>query len=504
MIVLWAAFLLAAQVSLVLTPLAIHLARRFGILDFPDARKIHDVPIPRIGGAVLMPACCLPLLCFAALDAEPAGKILTDADIAALLLGGLLAFFLGLADDMDNGLPASIKLLVQIAIGMISFFGGLDISVISLLPEGQLFLGAFSLPVTIFWFVLVMNAVNLVDGLDGLAAGLSLFAAITLLMISIMAGRFHAALGFAALSGAAAGFLWFNFNPAQIFMGDSGSYFIGYMLAGLSVMGSVKGPTAVVILIPILTLGIPLADVMISAIRRFLAGKGIFVPDNAHLHHQLVRIGLTHRNAVLVLYAGSIAFEICALIMIHSRHAGIALLLALLVAILSLAAGPFGLKDLFRIHFLGDWMGDILDDAGVRNQRREIWGHQMNIARSPDLRSLWENLGAALGCLGFDEARMRVFQEPEPDTRDPRPRRRKGGKMVREFSWRREERQSVPRADDEYLFRIDLPLADEFGMAARLHLVRHMGAGQSCAPALREVEHLRRTVLRSFRRIGVT
>ena len=185
----------------------------------------------------------------------------------------------------------------------ISYAGGIQIGVVYLPGVGELALGWLSLPLTVFWFLLILNALNLIDGLDGLAAGITLFVALTLLIVWSSPSNLIVALALAALAGASLGFLRYNFHPASIFLGDSGSYFLGYNLAALSILGSLKSEAAVAILIPIIALGVPVIDALWSPVRRFILGQRIFTPDRDHIHHRLLKLGYTHRRAVLMLYA---------------------------------------------------------------------------------------------------------------------------------------------------------------------------------------------------------
>ncbi|MCP4049593.1 MAG: undecaprenyl/decaprenyl-phosphate alpha-N-acetylglucosaminyl 1-phosphate transferase, partial [bacterium] len=197
---------------------------------------------------------------------------------------------IGLVDDVIN-LNAKIKLIFQIFAGSVAYFGGMAITVLTFPFIEHLNTGFLSYPLTIFWFLLITNAVNLIDGLDGLAAGVSLLVCLILTLSGCLAGNFVVAAAFACLSGAILGFLRYNFNPATIFMGDSGSYFIGYMIAGLSLFGSIKSHTAVTLFITMLALGIPLTDTVIATIRRYMLGKKIFSADKEHFHHKLLKSG---------------------------------------------------------------------------------------------------------------------------------------------------------------------------------------------------------------------
>ena len=244
-------FLLSFLLALFLTPYAGKLALRFGIVDVPTERKVHGRPIPRIGGVAIFFSFVLPFTGAFFVYTDLLKQVLVNPAIMWLSAGGVIVFLLGLWDDIRR-LPTLVKLGVQIAAAIVAYVGGLRIDAI-FLPWGYVITFKY-LPViiTCLWFVLVVNAINLIDGLDGLGAGVVFFSALVLLVLAVLGGRFVVAMGFAALAGSTLGFLRYNFNPASIFMGDGGSYFLGYMLAGLSIMGSMKGQTTVALLIPII------------------------------------------------------------------------------------------------------------------------------------------------------------------------------------------------------------------------------------------------------------
>jgi UDP-GlcNAc:undecaprenyl-phosphate GlcNAc-1-phosphate transferase len=204
-------------------------------------------------------------------------------------------------------------LYVQIAAAIIAYSCDFRIEVIALPVVGNLSMGIFSLPVTILWIVGIINAINLIDGLDGLAAGVVFFAAVTNFIVAYIAGNVIVGLMMASTLGAVLGFLFYNFNPARIFMGDSGSYFLGFVLATTSLLGSMQPTsTAVSLLVPILAMGVPIFDTLFAMVRRFLERRPIFSPDRGHVHHRLLDMGITHRRAVLILYGVSVVFTIAA------------------------------------------------------------------------------------------------------------------------------------------------------------------------------------------------
>jgi UDP-GlcNAc:undecaprenyl-phosphate GlcNAc-1-phosphate transferase len=233
----------------------------------------------------------------------------------------------------------------------------------------------------VFWFVLFINAVNLIDGLDGLAAGIIFFASLVLIILSVVKGEYLIGMLFAALAGACLGFLRYNFNPASIFMGDSGSYFLGYAIAGLSIMGSIKSQVGAAMLIPVMALGIPLFDTILSPIRRFVRGRKMFHPDKGHVHHRLVEMGLTTKKVVWMIYA--MTFSLC----------------------LIRKLGYFEYVASDKIY---GWFKDLSDEAGFSHDRRSFLNLQIEIEESGDLKALWVNVCRALEKLKFDMGEMDV------------------------------------------------------------------------------------------------
>lgn len=294
---IWA-FLIALFVALIATPAVIVLAAKTGAMDAPDARKVHKGPMPRIGGLAIycgFMAAILAMLNFADLTQEIANGVI------GLLLGGTLIVIIGLIDDYKN-LPAKVKLLGQILAACVVVYFDVCIDVITDPFGDYLYLEYLAVPATVFWIVGLTNTVNLIDGLDGLAAGVSTIASITIMLVALQEDVMIVALFTAALAGAALGFLRYNFNPAKIFMGDTGSMFLGFILAGISVIGAVKCTATIALIVPILALGLPIMDTTFAIIRRYRGGVPIFKPDKGHLHHRLLDLGFSQRQAVLLMY----------------------------------------------------------------------------------------------------------------------------------------------------------------------------------------------------------
>ncbi len=311
------AFVFALVASFLLTPLVRLIAFAKGVVARTGGRHIHAGRIPRIGGVALALGWGLSLLAFLPLRTMGSQALEhSRAQFFGILGGALLLCAVGAVDDV-RGLRVHQKLAAQIGVAVFAYACGVRIDAVLLPFVGALPMGVFALPVTVLWIVGITNAVNLIDGLDGLAAGVSLFAAVTGFVVAVQNGSLLVALSLSALMGILVGFLFYNWSPARVFMGDSGSYFLGYVLATTSLAGSVqqKTSTAVSLLVPIVALGLPIFDTLFSMLRRFLERRPIFSPDRGHIHHRLLELGLTHRRAVVVLYGVSVAFACCAVLM---------------------------------------------------------------------------------------------------------------------------------------------------------------------------------------------
>lgn len=305
-------FSLAFGVSLGATPLVKVLAYKIGAVDVPkDARRVHDHPIPRLGGLAIFYGFLVSIVCFTVVEGALRG----------ILLGALVIVALGIVDDVKE-LSAKIKFLTQICVALIVAFNGVTIkyiSVPSILVEGGILpLGAMSIPITVIWIVGVTNAVNLIDGLDGLAVGVSSIATFSLFFIALLAGEMQVAILSAALAGACLGFLPYNFNPAKIFMGDTGSTFLGYMLSVICIQGLFKGYVIISFIIPFLILGLPIFDTAFAIIRRIWNKKPIMSPDRGHLHHRLMDMGFSQKQTVAILYIIASILALSAVVVLES------------------------------------------------------------------------------------------------------------------------------------------------------------------------------------------
>lgn len=325
-----AAFAVAAVLSYFFTPPVKNFAHKVGAIDVPkDARRMHKKPIPRLGGLAIYGGFLCSILIFGQLDET----------MLCVLLGAAIIVALGIFDDV-LALGAKLKFVVQIVAAAIPVcIGNLQIGLFTnlnpLSDTPFVHLGILAVPVTIIWIVGITNAVNLIDGLDGLAVGVSSIAAITMLAVALLTSNMPIAITMAALAGACIGFMPYNLNPAKIFMGDTGSTFLGYMLATVSIMGLFKFYAVISFAVPFLILGLPIFDTANAIIRRVAAGRSPMSPDRGHVHHKLIDMGFNQKQAVAILYAISATLGLTAVVLTSSGEVkAIVLLLAVLAAIL--------------------------------------------------------------------------------------------------------------------------------------------------------------------------
>ncbi|MBQ3113398.1 MAG: undecaprenyl/decaprenyl-phosphate alpha-N-acetylglucosaminyl 1-phosphate transferase [Phascolarctobacterium sp.] len=325
-------FMLAMFVSYVLTPYIKKLAFKIGAVDRPDNRKVHKKIMPRLGGLAIYIAFMIG--CFASME--------ITWDIFGILLGGTLIVALGVADDVYQ-LPAKVKLLGQIAAACVLVIFDIRIEWVNNPLGGYFYLDMLSIPFTIFWVISFTNVVNLIDGLDGLAAGVSAIASLTVILVAVQMGYFHVAILTAALAGAIIGFIRYNFNPATIFMGDTGSMFIGYMLAAISVYGAVKTAATIALIVPAIALGLPILDTAFAIMRRYVNGRPIFQPDKGHLHHRLLATGMSHKETVLFMYGITAVLCIGAVLWAEMDGFYAALIIAVIMTAVAVGAKKIGI-----------------------------------------------------------------------------------------------------------------------------------------------------------------
>jgi len=327
------AFGMAFLISLLTTPLSKMIAFKVGAVDQPKARGMHDKPMPRMGGIAIFLG-----FIFTVLVVTPSVEAFEWKQISGLLVGGMIIFLLGFFDDIYN-LNAKLKFLIQVIAALVVIYSDIRIEFVTWpFAEGNiLILEKISIPITLFWIVGVTNAVNLIDGLDGLAAGVSSIAAICLMILSMFSPNPIgpvAAILMAALAGSCLGFLPYNFNPAKIFMGDTGSTFLGFVLAVSSIQGLIKGYTAVTILIAVLVLALPIFDTTFAILRRIISRRPIMEADRGHIHHRLVDKGYSQKQAVITLYGISGGFGIIGILLVlKDTHMALGVFIAMGIAL---------------------------------------------------------------------------------------------------------------------------------------------------------------------------
>ena len=314
MVLYFSTFVIAFVATILLTPMVQSFASQQKIIDKPNERKVHKEPIPRLGGAAIYIGFLLAIMISIVLASWFKINIKL-MPITGLLISATIIFILGVVDDI-RGLRSTTKLAWQLFASALILFFGVEINFFSNPFNGILpLIPLISIPLTLIWLTGVTNAMNLIDGLDGLAAGVTAISASTLFFVALRTHEIGAALVLLALAGASLGFLRYNFFPAKIFLGDSGSYLLGFILAASSIMGVFKTTLVVALIIPVLILGVPIFDTMFAIGRRLGKGKNPFVADNKHIHHILLRAGFTQREAVLSIYVVCFLLSMVAILM---------------------------------------------------------------------------------------------------------------------------------------------------------------------------------------------
>jgi UDP-GlcNAc:undecaprenyl-phosphate/decaprenyl-phosphate GlcNAc-1-phosphate transferase len=403
------AFAIAFGLAVVLTPVVREVALRLGLVDSRSSRKLHTGPIPRLGGVAIVVAFYAPLV----------GLLLVNSGIGAvfkaqiwqvvgLFAGGAIIAVLGLYDDL-RGANAYQKFTVQFGVALGMYLLGFRIDAITLPFAPTISLGWFAMPFTMLWIVGIVNALNLIDGLDGLASGVAFFAVLTNFILAFMRGDLVTALCMAALGGGVIGFLVYNFNPASIFMGDTGSMFLGFVIAALSISTNSKTTATVALATPVVALGLPIADTLFAMIRRAIRGLPMFTADREHIHHRLLAAGFTHRQAVLLLYGACCVFALAALINAAANGLQSAVLLVVLLIVVAALARRLGYLRL-AVDFLAKRKRNLaLRDrvkraaATLRSARsaREVWDAVRDFGRA---------LGASRFALRLSSAEGETFE----------------------------------------------------------------------------------------------
>ena len=397
---LWLGFR-AFIVSLVLTPICRDVFRSYGVVDQPDAaRKVHRYPIPRVGGLAIAIAYLAAYVLVRPEEGSPLAQQLSL--VWRLLPGAALAFGIGLLDDLFD-LRAWIKLGGQFAAAGLACVGGVRILSIGGASANDAW---WNIPLTILWLLACMNAFNLVDGLDGLAVGVGLFATLTVFTAAMMQHNMVLAVATFPLAGALLAFLCYNFNPATIFLGDSGSLLIGFLLGCYAAIWSNKSATLLGMTAPLMALSIPLLDVVLAIVRRFLRRQPIFTADRGHIHHRLLDRGFTPRRVVLMLYGLcglAAAFSLLQAVL-HSFSGALLLLFGVfvLLGIQYLGYAEFDLAG--RLLFSGEFQRSVSAQLDLRKFRAAL-------AAAATPAGCWEAIREACGKFGFQQARLSLAGE---------------------------------------------------------------------------------------------
>jgi len=320
------AFIFAALMAFVTTPIVRVIAHKIGAVDVPkDNRRMHKVPIPRLGGLAIAFSFIISVFLFYDVSNATLGMI----------IGALIIILIGVIDDVYR-IGSVFKFIAQLAAAGIVVWQGVVVQQVQIFGEWIHF-GYFAIPITILWIVGLTNAVNLIDGLDGLSCGISTISAVSLLVVTILIGDFRIALLIAILAGACLGFLPFNKNPAKIFVGDTGAMFLGFVLAVVSIQGVFKVHAVVTFVIPFLILGVPIFDTIFAMLRRLLTGRSPFSPDRGHLHHRLIDMGFNQKQSVRILYAVSAMLGISSVMLIvgHVVYAVVIIAVSLAISVVT-------------------------------------------------------------------------------------------------------------------------------------------------------------------------
>ncbi len=326
------AFVSSFLAVIIVTPFVIKFAIRIGAIDRPNARKVHEKVMPRLGGLAIFIGVIVGYFM---------GGVYTT-QVTGITVGAVLIVLLGILDDKYE-LSAGKKLLGQLIVAGIVVYTGLKIDILSIPFIGKFEVGILSYPITIFWIIAITNAINLIDGLDGLSAGISAIVIATLAMLAGFAGKELILTLSLIMLGSILGFLFYNFHPAKIFMGDTGALFLGYAIAILSLLGLYKSVTLFSFVVPVIILGVPIFDTCFAIIRRVINKKPISAPDKSHLHHRLLAQGFSHRNTVLVIYGFGVMFAISAVLFSTSTLWQAVFILVVLLVLGQIIAEVIGL-----------------------------------------------------------------------------------------------------------------------------------------------------------------
>ena len=390
--------------SMGLTPAVIWLARRLGTVDAPNVRKIHSSSIPHIGGVAVfisMMTLIIPVLFLPNIIGVSFRDI--SAKVIVTLAASSFIFLIGLVDDLKR-LRARHKLAAQLVAAIVVCSFGVRINAITISELLSINFGWFSWPLTILWIVGITNAINLSDGLDGLAAGISAVACGVIAIFSVYSGQVFMAVLMLALLGSLIGFLFFNFSPAKIFMGDCGSMFLGFTIASSSVICASKSSALVGLALPVLAMGIPIFDTLFSMLRRFLERRSMFAPDRSHFHHRLLDLGIKQREAVIVIYAVTVLAAGLGMFMMVTHNTNS---LIVFICILLLLLLVFRVVGSVRLRETIDGLRKKYAVTSQTNEEvRSFEAAQLHFRRAETFEQWWEAISFAAESLEFSSVNM--------------------------------------------------------------------------------------------------
>jgi UDP-GlcNAc:undecaprenyl-phosphate GlcNAc-1-phosphate transferase len=434
-------FALSISFSFLLTWFVRNLAMGRGWVAPPiQERDLHEIPLPRLGGVAIFLAFLISIsVTFFANHYFPSlGLASLNRTLLTLLVPATIVFLLGVYDDVFRVSPY-VKFAIESVAATALFVGGLRILDLPVLFGARQFGWAIGLPLTILWVIGITNAFNLIDGLDGLAAGSALFSTLVVFCVAVFNNSFLVSLLSIALAGAILGFLKFNFNPATIFLGDCGSLFIGFMLSALALQGAQKSPTIVAVAIPVVSFGLPILETVLSVLRRLISGRPLFRADREHIHHKLLERGMSHRQVVIVLYAVSAFFALLSLFMFWPTGSTLGLILAVL------GTGVWlGVQQLGYLEFgeLGRLAQRTLEQRRALVSNLAIRRATESLKTTRDYVQVCHLLQTALSGGGFDGFDLRVKLLPGELMHVDLRRVSVISGQVLDYKWRKEEHPS--------------------------------------------------------------
>jgi UDP-GlcNAc:undecaprenyl-phosphate/decaprenyl-phosphate GlcNAc-1-phosphate transferase len=448
-------FFLSLLSAFVLTRYVRDFASAHGLVAVPSQeRHLHSSPLPRLGGVAIFLSfsACMGLAAFWALNHPRLHATFSLHKLATILVPAALIFLLGVYDDI-RGVGPYFKFSVQGVAATMLFLGGLRIVNIPVIFGNHTLPWFVEWPLTVLWVLAITNAFNLIDGLDGLAAGSALFSTLVAFVVSLMNGPSLVTVMTIALAGAIVGFLRFNFNPATIFLGDSGSLFIGFLLSAMALAGAQKAPTIVAVAIPVVSFGLPILETALSIVRRLISGRPVFTADREHIHHKLLQHGMTHRQVVILLYGVSAGFAMLSLFLLWPTGSSLGLVLAVLgigvwIGVQHLGYLEFG--ELARVaHRTLDQPQIFVNNLAIRRATEEL-----KVAR--DYEQVQRILTAAFGSNDFDSFELHL--ELVPGEPVPIDASEQSGSRRREltFRWQKSGLQKVLDHSPVWTIALDL------------------------------------------------